>query len=530
MKKLLFLLSLGLSLTFAQTIDINWGDESKMNLKSMNTAIFADEPNYFYSTRTTAAEYFNGDIYVDKVDKKSLNTESSFKVYSPTMYSSDGKTPRKMKYNEVIKVKDGFLVFFTEEDFIKLTFTSYCQKFDMSGNKVGDIKQLQLFQAHEKTVLGRFIVFRSPLNDGFFLMYSRPFIQYDNEYLVFDFFDYNIEKKWEKKQKFPFNGKEFEPRQYKSNPQDSTLYMMVRVLEETEEERTKKGNKNVFYSFSILSFKFDPLDTTSVFKATHLTVPKKYIADISFEVVNHEIIHAGFYADKKDMELSGAYCQVVEEYSGLVRSTSTMEFDRKVFNDKFVDLDKIASQRGTGIRDFELKDLQIMNDGSIFVLAENRFAAGGLKKVGKFFETVYMPFYNNIVVFNVGNDRKVKWITPIVKRQKETKFTMDEFSGITPSFTYAIYNNKVVCIYNDSPSNLTVTNPALHKYVGSLKGVVTIMATINSDGQVAREVLFDGENAKVVVRPTTSLVENKNTVYIYGFNGSKVKWGSIKFY
>jgi hypothetical protein len=529
-----FLLTASLSIATAvvsnaQLADITWGDATKLNPKSVNTGIFANDDGFIYSTRTGVAEYGYSPIYVDKVGKSSLNTEASFEIYNTTMYSPDPKVQRPFQFNEVIKTQDGYIAFFTEPDYVKYTFTSYCQRFDEDGKKVGQLVQLQIFQGHEKTVIGKFIVIRSPLNDGFFLMYSRPFIQYDNEYLVFDFYDYNLTKQWERKQKFPLNGKEFEPRQYKTNILDSTLYLVVRVLEETEEERLKKNNAKVNYSFSLLSFKFDPNDTNSTFKSTSLHIPKKFISDISFELTNHELVFSGFFADKKDMEASGAFCLVLEEYNKIVRSTHTMDFD-KSFGEKFVDGDKLASQRGDGIRDFQVKDLQVTNDGSIYFLAENTFAAAKAGKVRGFTEILFSPFYNNIVVVKIGNDRKVNWITPVVKRQRETTFTTNENSGFSLSYTYAIYNDKVVLIYNDYLKNLTAPSPLDVKYITSYKGTVPVLATINSKGEVGKDILLEGVDSKSVLCPKTSIVVNKNLVYIYTILGNTQRWGLFKFF
>jgi hypothetical protein len=530
--KLLLVASLTLALsltTNAQVADVTWGDATKLNAKSVNTGIFADDEGYVYSTRTGPAEYSFSSIYVDKVDKKSLNVDGSFEIYSPTMYSPDPKVQRALQFNEVIKTKDGYIAFFTEPDYVKYTFTSFCQQFDAAGKKVGTLTQLQIFQGHEKTVIGKFIVIRSPLNDGFFLMYSRPFIQYDNEYLVFDFYDYNLQKKWERKQKFPLNGKEFEPRQYKTNAKDSSLYLVVRVLDETEEERLKKNNAKVNYSFALLDFKFNPNDTSSTFNSTSLHIPKKYISDISFEVKDHELVFAGFFADKKDMEASGAFCIVLEEYSKKVRSTHTMDFD-KSFAEKFYDAETIKLGRGEGIRDFEVKDLQITNDGSIYFLAENKFAKATAGKVRGYTEIIFAPYYNNVVVVKIGNDHKVSWATQVMKRQKEEKFSTNENSGFCLSYTYAIYNDKVVIIYNDYLKNLPLQTPVDVKYVTAGKGTVPVLATVNSKGEVAKDVMFDGADSKIVLCPKTSVVENKSQIYIYTMTGNTQRWGLFKFY
>ena len=517
------------SVTRAQLADITWGDATKLNSKSVNTGIFADDADYLYSTRTGPSEYDFSPINVDIVNKKSLNTETTFEIYTPTMYSTDGKTTRALQFNEVIKTQDGYIAFFTEPDYIKYTFTSFCQKFDKDGKRVGALAQLQIFQGHEKTVIGKFIVIRSPLNNGFFLMYSRPFIQYDNEYLVFDFYDYNLQKQWERKQKFPLNGKEFEPRQYKTNSTDSTLYLVVRVLEETEEERLKKNNAKVNYSFSLLSFKFDPNDTNSTFNSTSLHIPKKYISDISFEVSNHELIFSGFFADKKDMEASGAYCIVLEEYSKKVRSTHTMDFD-KTFAEKFYDEETVKMGRGEGIRDFEVKDLQIMSDGTIYLIAENKFAAAKAQKVRGFMEIVYSPYYNNVVVAKIGNDKKVNWVTQVMKRQKEPNFTTNENAGFSLSYTYAIYNDKVVILYNDYLTNVKLQSPTELKYITAAKGTVPVLASVNSKGEVSKDILLDGADSKTILCPKTSVVENKNVIYIYTILGTTQRWGLFKFY
>src|SRR5688572_7707300 len=137
----------GLSLSaYSQAADVTWGDPTKLNPNLVNTGIFASEPDYLYSTRTGPAEYGYSSIYIDKVSKKALNAESSFEIYSPTMYSPDVKVQRPLQFNEVIKTQDGFIAFFTEPDYVKYTFTSYCQKFDNTGAKVGNLVQLQIFQ------------------------------------------------------------------------------------------------------------------------------------------------------------------------------------------------------------------------------------------------------------------------------------------------------------------------------------------------------------------------------------------------
>jgi hypothetical protein len=56
------------------------------------------------------------------------------------------------------------------------------------------------------------------------------------------------------------------------------------------------------------------------------------------------------------------------------------------------------------------------------------------------------------------------------------------------------------------------------------------MATINSKGEVGRDVLFEGADSKIILCPKTSVVENKSQIYIYTIIGNNQRWGLFKFY
>jgi hypothetical protein len=59
---------------------------------------------------------------------------------------------------------------------------------------------------------------------------------------------------------------------------------------------------------------------------------------------------------------------------------------------------------------------------------------------------------------------------------------------------------------------------------------VTVLAEINSKGEVSREKIFDGNNSKVYIKSNLGEQIADKEMIIFGINGSKNQWGKMKFY
>jgi len=503
----------------AQTADVTWSDPTPFSRQSYYSKIAEETKDAFYVLKTSVTGISSNDILLEKYSKSDLSLETSFTIYTETMYAKTPGAKRPLDYDKLMMMPDGFVVFFTEFLLEAKTFTSYAQKFDAQGQRVGELQTLEVFTGNDKTVIGKYEFTPSPFGDGFILCYSRPFILYSDEYFRFKFYDYNLQEKWEKEFLFPFKGKEFEIRQIKASV-DSTVYMMIKVLEDDEKEREKKGNRNITYTYNMLSFTMDPADTSGQFSSMPLTVGKKYITDVSFGLNDHmEIACAGYFADRKDMAISGAFYMVIESKSTKVRTSSTMDFSKE-FLARFVDTKN--PDRGVGMRDFELQDLQIRNDGTVYLIGEQVFGKTVCYGQPPKLKCNTENYFNDIVVTRISNEGKIEWTSNVPKR------SFDEENGFLLSYAYKIMDNKIVFIYNDSPKNMNTFNPLELKYV-STGGMVSMVAEVNNKGEVHRELMHEDSDTKILLRPRTYL-QLGNELVIYGIKGNKQYWGKVRFY
>lgn len=502
--------------TNAQIADVSWGEAVPFSKNQAVAEVVAEKGNTFYAIKMSVKNPQKSTISIEAVSKTSLSSENEFTVYTPTMYG------KELEYVGTLQVNDGIIVYFSYLDIPKSTFTAYGQKFSFDGNKIGEFKKLDEFVGNEKTVIGRYSIIRSPFDDGFILCYSRPFILYSDEYFRFRQYDYSLEQAWEREFVFPFKGKEFELKEIQVST-DSSLYMLVRILEDDESAREKKGGLNITYTHSLLSFNAHPSNTDTVFRQIPITVGNKNIADVAYKVTdNREIICAGFYADRKDMAISGAFYNVIESVSGNIRLSTSFKF-KKEFIEGFIDKDHI--ERGVGMRDFELQKLRINDDGSVFMIGEQYFqkiTCSGVDNPATM-KCDIEHIYNDIVVVKFDQNGKDLFTVNIPKR------TSDKNNNYFLTYAQAQGKDRLAFIYNDLPKNVTTTNPLeLKRYTE--KGGVLVAGSITSSGKASRDILLSGEDAKMIIHPKAYLQTGKNTIIIYGVNGKSAKWGLLSVY
>ncbi len=502
--------------THAQIADVSWGEAAPFSKNQAVTEVVAEKGNTFYAIKMNVKNPQKSTISIEAVSKTSLSQENEFTVYTPTMYGQE------YEYVQSLQVTDGIIVFFSYLDIAKSTFTAYAQKFSFDGAKVGEFKKLDEFLGNEKTVIGRYSVTRSPFDDGFILCYSRPFILYSDEYFRFRQYDYSLNQAWEREFVFPFKGKEFELKEIQVS-NDSSLYMLVRVLEDDEAAREKKGGLNITYTHSLLSFNAHPSNKDTVFRQIPITIGSKNIADVAYKVTdNREIICAGFYADRKDMAISGAFYSVIESVSGNTRLSNSFKF-KKEFIEGFIDNDH--RERGVGMRDFDLQKLRINDDGTVFMIGEQYFqkiTCSGVENPATM-KCDVEHIYNDIVVVKFDQTGKELFTANIPKR------TSDKNSSYFLTYSQAQGKDRLAFIYNDLPKNVTVTNPLELKRFTE-KGGAVVAGSVTSSGKVSRDILLSAEDLKVIIHPKAYLQTGKNTLIIYGVNGKSGKWGLLSVY
>lgn len=195
-----------------------------------------------------------------------------------------------------------------------------------------------------------------------------------------------------------------------------------------------------------------------------LEVEDKTITGIKFTLgPNNDLFAAGFFKDKRTFE--GLF---------LFRVNGTSKkLSRKLFpisNDTY----KKAYAAGNdpnpqkGFYDFIVDDIKMADDGSLFLIAEQRNNPDN-------FPVTYE--YNDLLAFKISPKRILDWLIRVPKRQKRVLATESIFS-------YAVFekNGQLYFLFNDEKSNARKRNKIEKLDVFPGGNTVNIIVRVKEDG------------------------------------------------
>lgn len=505
----------------AQLAEADWGTPFKQTRWGGFEEVLGETADGFFVTRKKKTGLITYDLYIEKYSKENFAQEFSTVVYNEQMYSESSKKNRVMEVNGALMLNENIVVFISEYDKKDDTYTSYAQKVNLNGELDGGLVTLDVYKTPEKSLRGRFEFGASPDKKHVLLYHKRPFKIYNDEKFKIKKFTEELQLVWEKDFVFPYKDKDFNLTKI-AVMNDGYVYMMARVFLDNEEAREKKNNKEATYYYKLLSFADTDTIQDEKLKETDISISKKWITDVEFTTRNDEIICAGFYADKKDMAINGMFFLRIERSSGKIRAQDTEEFS-KAFLAEFLG-DKKA-ERGVGLRDFELDDLILNNDGSIVLVAEQFFIKTVCTTDSRGFTRCRDYYYfNDILVVSINSKGEIEWNARVPKRQ------VDSRGGYYLSYALAVKGEKLYFLYNENPKNLQVTDPRLLKFVNIPKSVA-VLAEVNSKGEVSRDALFSAKELnKVYMRPNMCHQINASEMIIFAINGKNNMWGKLKLY
>jgi len=245
-------------------------------------------------------------------------------------------------------------------------------------------------------------------------------------------------------------------------------------------------------------------------------------ADIALNKQN-ELIIGGYVNSSRDFGINAAFnMRLNGKYEPKKVNYSKMTTDdfKKFLSVK--DINKIKF-----LKDFYLKDLVMMNDGSFYLLGEMYY---------KYVDRNYDPRtnittttdhynYNSIIVSYFDRTGALKWHEHVPKFQNST----NDF-GYYSSFSWIGLGDKIALFYNDNEKNqaISVTDYFNHKDLFNNRRNAHTYVILNSDGIVKRGQLTDTKT-NFVLYPKQSFAINKNTMYLMLEYGRHSKIMSVSF-
>jgi hypothetical protein len=119
------------------------------------------------------------------------------------------------------------------------------------------------------------------------------------------------------------------------------------------------------------------------------------------------------------------------------------------------------------------------------------------------------------MVTSFKNDGSIIY-THLPKKQEETPFST------YISIKYLAHGNDLVVFYNDNKKNIEGELLKRHEAIDSLGNSVFVMATINKNGEVQRQVAFSNDDPEMVADLGLCKQVGSNAMFLYVYKRQKL--------
>ncbi len=487
----------------AQKVTINWGEQSKKELafgsfvkgkgNEMVKLCFDVEKHGFLGIKTTLTP--NLARYNDKLSQLG---EKQYAAYE------EGVT-----FEDMLSIKGKLFLFTSRYDRESKTTSYFCQPINIETlNPEGKSINLGSFEAINRYSQSSVGYELSKDSSKILMFGNNAYKRNENEKYFIAVYDNNMTKLWDKTVELPYKDK-FVTVQESMVTNDGKVGVVLKHYESevSREDVRKDGARVPSYKTKMLIYEKES------------SLPKEYVLDL-----NNKFIHTVQLAndDQDNILLFGLY---KEKASGYISGFFTVNFNKKTgaiatnninkFPDALVEqikIDKMGSDRekDPGLSSsFRLASVQTRDNGSQDFLLE-------------YYVSYYVPptkdhagywhyDYGDVININLLKDGKVV-IARIPKLQMSDNFTT--FS----SFVAVPYKESLLVFYNDDDDNIereiTKRPDPLHKFNKS----VFVMATIDKNGNVSRDILFRNRDNKLTTATKNCVVFDKNKIGLYAQN------------
>ena len=166
------------------------------------------------------------------------------------------------------------------------------------------------------------------------------------------------------------------------------------------------------------------------------------------------------------------------------------------------------------------------DDGGMVMVAEQyrSYTVCTQTRYGQSCNTHYI--YNDIIAVNIDPQGNIEWAAKIPKRQH----TVND-GGYFSSYAMHVKGDKIYFLFNDNGENLFIKPGEKYKQF-ELKGddALVTLATVESDGHVVREAMFNQERKGAIFKPSECRSLPDDRMFIYATRRSEYRFGIITFH
>ncbi len=503
----LLILSLLHKTNTAQKVDIFWGKDNPL-AKGGIPEILVKRNNLLLGVNSIG--FKKKSILKISIDGLQVKNE-----YPMIGNSKDGKNiiDNDYKFNDFLVLKNKTYVGVTLKE--KKTNTFFVKEITDEGNLTGSLKKISEITSESRRKMGAFDIYASQDSTKILIVKNPPFDKYENEKFGFKIYDENLKELSNLEIVLPYKDKNFSVNDY-ILAKNGIIYMLAEI--QLPRDKKEKGEPEYYNEIVAIN----PAGKGEVIEY-EIKLAKKYITDISYTVVDNDIICSGFYNNieqkgRSHDEINGIFYIRIDKKTKAISASSLKDLDKKFVAD--LTSEKKAN-KGRGIASsFTLKDFIQKDDGGALLVAENTYdysetvcsTSNGVTTC----RTVYHYVRANIVAINIDNKGNIIWYTNIPKLQH----TVND-GGRYSSYMFAFVNNRSYFIYNDNSKNVTPENINSKEKLRVMNNPYkssAVLVSLSESGSFDKKLLFSNKENKMVLMPKSYTMISKNQLVVPALN------------
>jgi len=499
---------------------IQWGPEIQEKTTGMYGSLFGQSDDAVYMT------FWKKDkLFVQKMT--SALTSSYHKEVDLKLDKKD------LNLKEVMLAGDRVIMFASRYDKKEDLNSLYMRLYDESNMvPAGGWERLAEFSS-AKAYAGGFQMDVSPNEEHILVGIHLPYEKDASEKFRVRVYSKQMDLEWDREIVMPYTDKEFSVQTLRLENDGDVVAIGVKYLEK-QEAREKKREGKAAYNYHLITFSSSGDQTDNA-----IASGDRFLQDLTISLDDGDgpILCGGFYGNKGANKVRGAFFMSLDP-----RTKAVLHESYKEFSDDFITqymtakeeekAKKKAAKKDEDLQMFEydLDEIIRREDGGAVLVGEQYYmytttVCTTTQNGGQSCRTVYHYIYNDIIVVNISPEGDIEWASTVPKRQHTTND-----GGFFSSYALEVKDSNLYFIFNDNGENLFKAAGEKFKQM-DLQGkssIVTI-ATVDQDGGVKREALFDPEKRELILRPKGCRQLADDRMLLYAKRKKDYRFGMATF-
>jgi hypothetical protein len=220
------------------------------------------------------------------------------------------------------------------------------------------------------------------------------------------------------------------------------------------------------------------------------------------------VVCTGFFSnDKQGIPAAGTFYSKFDGKNGNV-----IQKDLKLFSS--TELNALSSvrqdQNERSLENIAIRDVIASKGGGSVIFAEQCYIVEISTTTDRGIPLLfYEYYYNDIILIKINKNGTIGWVYRIPKRQETD-------NSYLFSFADCLYNDKIVCIYNDHRKNEQQTDVSkLKSMTDKRNNSEAMVAVVDSNGNYTKAPLFQGKEKKTKLWPLANIRTADNRLVIF---------------